>query len=154
MFLGVLKQNLIFKHKEITQLNMQNKLQHNGTTCSSTEAVRMDFLGLRLNDWWIRSLSSSEVLGLPLLGLCSNVPVSINCLCQLRIDWRAGACFAYYCVISLCLNIRFCFNKPRNTLCFFLWSNHFYKAWKSIILFFKFISEIKKWYYYKCLKTY
>ena len=28
MFLGLLKQNLIFKHKEITQLNIQNKLQH------------------------------------------------------------------------------------------------------------------------------
>ena len=50
----------------------------------------------------------------------------------------------FSCVISLCLNIRFCFNKPRNTLYFFLWSNHFYKAWKSIILFFEFCSEIKK----------
>ena len=28
VFLSLSKQNVIFKHEEITQLNMQNKLQH------------------------------------------------------------------------------------------------------------------------------
>ena len=92
MYRGLLKQNRMFRLNETTELNMEEI--HRGS-CNSLAAVRMDFLGERLKACETRWMFSSDILGCPLLSLSNTVPVSINFLCQARMEGRDGGSLPY-----------------------------------------------------------
>ena len=66
-----------------------------------------------------------DTLGRPLLAAFNIDPVSINFLCQRRIEEPRGWIVSILSPVRLLsLNVRFCFNEPGYTLCFLLRSNH------------------------------
>ena len=136
MCLGLSKQNAIFKLKEITPLNMQNKLQHVrrlATGISSLWKQERCYLNQGVEGLELLKKTSS-VLFIHLIGVQeSQSQMHRSCIHKLlmpvanRLKFWSLFCI-FSCGISCRMNIRFCFDKPRRTFCFFLRCKYFYKG--------------------------
>ena len=118
-----------------------------GFNSNSLAAVRMDFIGERLNACFSLSMFSADVCGHPLLTASSINPVSINSLYHQQIEERDGGSFPYL-VLYLCWVWTFDFvSMNQDKHCAFSWGVTIKKGlFNTFIKHTKIVSESTKFY--------